>query len=289
LRSTRHVACFGILSANMDKVALQAGSDLDRAARSAALMMLLLVGSMWGLTFSFAKAASEAGIGPLAYGFWQTTGAGSVLLLVCALRRERLRLDRHHLAYCLICGALSLAAPNFILQLVIGHVPAGVAAIIITTIPLVTYPLAMAAKLEVFVARRAIGLILGFMGALVLVVPKASLPEPAMAGSLLCVRKCLCRVAAARISRIAACRRHALGRGILASARRAADPQFPAADHSVQFRRMGRDRTDHGHQSRLDPLLRNHAAGRAGLLQPGRLCGDLERNSLGHGHFRRAP
>jgi drug/metabolite transporter (DMT)-like permease len=166
----------------MDKVALQAGSDLDRAARSAALMMLLLVGSMWGLTFSFAKAASEAGIGPLAYGFWQTTGAGSVLLLVCALRRERLRLDRHHLAYCLICGALSLAAPNFILQLVIGHVPAGVAAIIITTIPLVTYPLAMAAKLEVFVARRAIGLILGFMGALALVVPKASLPEPAMAG-----------------------------------------------------------------------------------------------------------
>jgi len=46
----------------MDKVALQAGSDLDRAARSAALMMLLLVGSMWGLTFSFAKAASEAGL-----------------------------------------------------------------------------------------------------------------------------------------------------------------------------------------------------------------------------------
>ena len=161
---------------------LSEGSHIDRGAQPAALLMLLMVGSMWGLTFSFAKAASEVGIGPLAYGFWQTTGAGSVLLLVCALRREGLRIDGRHLAYCLTCGALCLAVPNFILQLVIGHVPAGVAAIIITTVPLLTYALAMAAKVETFAARRAMGLMLGFVGALVLVLPKASLPEPAMAG-----------------------------------------------------------------------------------------------------------
>ena len=165
----------------MDKP-LSEASRIDHGARSAALPMLLAVGSLWGLTFSFAKAASEAGIGPLAYGFWQTTGAGSVLLLVCALRREGLRLDAPHLTYCLTCGALSLAAPNFILQLVIAHVPAGVAAIVITTVPLLTYALAMAVKLETFAARRVMGLLLGFVGALVLVVPKASLPEPAMAG-----------------------------------------------------------------------------------------------------------
>ena len=136
-----------------------------------------------GLTFSFAKAASEAGIGPLAYGFWQTTGAGSVLLLVCALRRERFRFDRRHLAYCLICGALSLAAPNFILQLVIGHVPAGVAAIIITTDPapdLSTGDGGKARSLRRSARDRTV--MLGFVGALVLVVPKATLPEPAMAG-----------------------------------------------------------------------------------------------------------
>jgi drug/metabolite transporter (DMT)-like permease len=161
---------------------LSEGSRADSGASPMALLMLLTVGSMWGLTFSFAKAASEAGIGPLAYGFWQTTGAGSVLLVICGMRRESLRLDSRHLTYCLTCGALSLAAPNFILQMVIGHVPAGVAAIIITTVPLLTYPMAMVAKLETFAARRAVGLMLGFIGALVLVVPKASLPEPAMAG-----------------------------------------------------------------------------------------------------------
>ena len=146
------------------------------------LLMMLTVGTLWGLTFSFAKAASEAGIGPLAYGFWQTTGAGSVLLVVCLARRERLRLDPRHLAYYLICGFSSLAVPNLILQTVIGHVPAGVTAIVVTTVPLLTYGIAMAARLEIFAPRRALGILAGFFGALVLVVPKASLPEPGMAG-----------------------------------------------------------------------------------------------------------
>ncbi|MDF2765261.1 MAG: Multidrug transporter permease, partial [Rhodospirillales bacterium] len=114
----------------------------------APLLMMLTVGTLWGLTFSFAKAASDAGIGPLAYCFWQTTGAGTVLLLVCVLRREPPRLDRPHLAYYLTCGFLSLAVPNLILQTVIGHVPAGVTAIIVTTVPLLTYAIAMAVKLD---------------------------------------------------------------------------------------------------------------------------------------------
>lgn len=147
-----------------------------------ALLLMLTVGSMWGLTFSFAKAASEAGIEPIAYGFWQTTGAGSVLLLGCLLRRQGLRFDRRHLAYYLTCGFLSLAVPNLILQTVIGHVPAGVAAVIVTTVPLLTYAVAMAAKLETFAGLRAFGLLAGFLGVLVLVVPKASLPQPTMAG-----------------------------------------------------------------------------------------------------------
>jgi drug/metabolite transporter (DMT)-like permease len=151
----------------------------------APLAMMLTVGTLWGLTFSFAKAASDAGIGPLAYGFWQTTGAGTVLLLVCLLRREPVRLDRAHLIYYLVCGFLALAAPNLILQTVIGHVPAGVAAIIVTTVPLVTYAIAMAVKLDRFALRRALGLLAGFLGAMVLVGPQASLPDPAMAGWVL--------------------------------------------------------------------------------------------------------
>jgi drug/metabolite transporter (DMT)-like permease len=156
-----------------------------RGSRLVPLIMMLVLGTLWGLTFSFAKAASDDGIGPLAYGFWQTTGAGLVLLLMCLLRRERLGLDRAHLTYYLICGLLSLAAPNLILQTVIGHVPAGVAAIIITTVPLVTYAIAMAVKLDRFAPRRSVGLLLGFSGALVLIGPSASLPEPAMAGWVL--------------------------------------------------------------------------------------------------------
>jgi drug/metabolite transporter (DMT)-like permease len=155
------------------------------AALLVPLMMMLTVGTLWGLTFSFAKAASDAGIGPLAYGFWQTTGAGTVLLLLCLFRREPLRLSRGHLTYYLATGFLSLAVPNLILQTVIGHVPAGVTAIVVTTVPLLTYAIAMAVKLEAFAVRRSLGLLAGFCGALVLLLPRASLPEPAMAGWVL--------------------------------------------------------------------------------------------------------
>jgi drug/metabolite transporter (DMT)-like permease len=166
----------------------QLSSTATRAAGASLLtplLMMLTVGTLWGLTFSFAKAASEAGIGPLAYTFWQTTGAGSILLLICLFRREPLRLDRAHLAYYLICGFLSLAVPNVILQTVIGHVPAGVTAIIVTTVPLITYAIAMGAKLDRFALRRALGLFVGFLGALVLIGPQSSLPDPAMAGWVL--------------------------------------------------------------------------------------------------------
>jgi drug/metabolite transporter (DMT)-like permease len=158
------------------------GRRSHSASRLAPVLMMLTVGTLWGLTFSFAKAASDAGVTPLAYGFWQTTGAGSVLLLVCLMRRERLRLDRAHLPYYLISGFLSVAMPNVILQTVIGHVPAGVTAIVVTTVPLLTYAMAMAVQLDRFALRRALGLLVGFLGALVLIGPKASLPEPAMAG-----------------------------------------------------------------------------------------------------------
>jgi drug/metabolite transporter (DMT)-like permease len=165
----------------LSPTAIRAGG----ASLLAPLLMMLTVGTLWGLTFSFAKAASDAGIGPLAYCFWQTTGGGTVLLLACVLRREPLRLDRPHLAYYLTCGFLSLTVPNLILQTVIGHVPAGVTAIIVTTVPLLTYAIAMAVKLDRFALRRALGLIVGFVGALVLVGPQASLPDPAMAGWVL--------------------------------------------------------------------------------------------------------
>jgi drug/metabolite transporter (DMT)-like permease len=52
----------------------------------------------------------------------------------------------------------------------------------VTTVPLLTYALALAVRLESFVGVRALGLLAGLLGALVLVVPKASLPDPQMAG-----------------------------------------------------------------------------------------------------------
>ena len=60
--------------------------------------MLLVAGAIiYGAVFTVNKMAAEAGVMPLAYGFWQSFGAGLVLWIILLLKRERLPLSRIHL------------------------------------------------------------------------------------------------------------------------------------------------------------------------------------------------
>ena len=51
------------------------------------------------------------------------------------------------------------------------------AALVITTAPLVTYVLALIVRMEGFDLRRALGIGIGFSGALLLFLPEGSLPD----------------------------------------------------------------------------------------------------------------
>ncbi len=54
-----------------------------------AFLLLLVLGTNWGLAFSLSKFGQLGGIPPLGYVFWQCGGAGVVLLV---LRQPGLRL-----------------------------------------------------------------------------------------------------------------------------------------------------------------------------------------------------
>lgn len=144
------------------------------------LVLLLALGSLWGLSPAFTKFLALEGIPPVGVVFWQTLIAGTGLLVMCRLRGVHIGLSRRHLVFYGVMGAAGVALPNSNMVFVLGHIPAGLMSVIIVTAPVITYVVAVAIRLEIIDPRRAGGVALGFIGAAVLVLPSGSLPSPEM-------------------------------------------------------------------------------------------------------------
>ncbi len=142
--------------------------------------LLLLLGTLWGSTFSISKLAMEAGTPPFGYGFWQMTGAAILLSLTCLLRRQQPRMTRRLAVYCALAGFLGIVIPTVSFYFVVRHVPAGLMAILITTAPMITYLMSLGIKLEKLSPLRLGGLALGLAGVLCILLPRGSLPAPEM-------------------------------------------------------------------------------------------------------------
>ena len=152
---------------------------------AAPLAMLLALGVMWGLAFSFAKIATVAGAHPLGLLTWQSGGAAAIVCAACLARGRLRQLRRGHLRYFAFCGAVGIIAPSGAIYWAAPHVPAGVMAILIALATIITYALALVIRLERFHWLRATGIACGFAAVLLIVGPSASLPEPGMAGWVL--------------------------------------------------------------------------------------------------------
>lgn len=143
--------------------------------------MVVLLGAMWGLAFSLAKISRTNGVPPLGHAFWQASGAGVILLVVCWARGNLPRLSAAHIRYYLFAGLVGFAIPNASMVFTLNYVPAGVMAVLITTVPVLTYILAISFRMERFALVRAVGVGFGLAGAMLILLPSTSLPDPAMA------------------------------------------------------------------------------------------------------------
>lgn len=145
------------------------------------LLLLVLLGSLWGLAPSLAKIGLGGGIPPLGYAFWQSLGAGVILLVVTIMRRAPPPRSLAHLRYYAVCAVIGVAVPSVNMLVVLMHIPVGVASIITTLSPLATFGLSQALGLERADRWRVIGIGLGLCGALMILLPRSSLPSPDMA------------------------------------------------------------------------------------------------------------
>lgn len=139
--------------------------------------ILLFLSALWGATFTLSKVAIAEGVPPLGYALWQVVGAGLVILIVTLVRHEPVALTREHIRFYGVTGLLGVAAPISAMYLTIGHVPAGVMAIVSASVPLFTYSLTRIFCIEPLNRRRVLGIAIGFAGVLLILLPRTSVPS----------------------------------------------------------------------------------------------------------------
>jgi len=144
------------------------------------LLLLLLLGIIWGTGYSIARYATLNGVPPLGYSFWQSLGPALFIGTLAHFGQSKLKVSASHLRYYFICGLTGIVIPNTNMYLAAPHLPAGLLAVIVNTVPVVAFPLALLMRLESFNGLRFIGVLFAIAGVMMIVMPSSSLPSPAM-------------------------------------------------------------------------------------------------------------
>ena len=141
---------------------------------------LLLLGCGWGLTQPLIKVTVTAGYQPFGIVFWQLL-IGAALLGVLRWRQmRRMPFTGSTLAVWLMIATIGTLIPSYTSFRAAFHLPSGIMSIVIATIPMMAFPIALALGNDNFSFRRLGGLCLGLIGVGLIALPEASLPERAM-------------------------------------------------------------------------------------------------------------
>jgi len=158
-------------------------SDTHADTHPTALPYVLLVamGVGWGLAVSTSKIAGTAGGDPIGLALWQVCASGGLLGGITLMRFRPSRPRPSVVFFSLFCGAVGVAFPAFALFSAAVFLPAGVVAIAFASMPLFTYLISAAFRVEPFEARRLLGVIVGLAAMALIIVPNQALPDPEQA------------------------------------------------------------------------------------------------------------
>ncbi|MDP6475241.1 MAG: DMT family transporter [Alphaproteobacteria bacterium] len=162
----------------------RASAPRPRQAGALALTILLVLGLCFGVSFTLNKLAITNGVPVIPFVFWQSAGATLIILAIAAAVRQLPAMTGAHLRIYVVMALLNVAIPYLVLSYVAPKLPASLLPIVLALTPGVIYLMALALGLERFGVMRFAGICIGLVGVLVILLPKASLPEPGMAGWL---------------------------------------------------------------------------------------------------------
>lgn len=142
---------------------------------------MLVIGIIWGATIPLSKIAVSSGHQPFGLIFWQLVIGVIVLGPVLIFRGWRPRLSRELMFYFLVIAVCGTLLPNGTSYLAQQHLPAGILSIVIATVPMFTFALALIARLEQFDFKRMAGILIAFVAMIMIAAPETSLPDSSKA------------------------------------------------------------------------------------------------------------
>ena len=143
-------------------------------------VILVVLGVIWGTGYSIARFAMTNGVPPLGYSYWQSIGPALILSMCVMARKDRLFPSVSRARFYLISGLTAIAIPNTCMYFAAAHLPAGILATVVNTVPIFAYPLALIFNLEKFNWERMLGILIAIIALLLIVAHKTSLPSPDM-------------------------------------------------------------------------------------------------------------
>ncbi len=128
------------------------------------VVVLAVLGVGWGSTQSLGKMAVATGHQPFGLIFWQLAVGAVVLGVVSAVRGRGLVFTREALTFYVVIAVIGTIIPNATFYAAVVHLPAGIMSILISTVPLLAFPMALTLGLDRFSVGRLSGLLLGLLG-----------------------------------------------------------------------------------------------------------------------------
>lgn len=144
--------------------------------RALPFVALIAIGATWGAGQPLARIAVSDGYRPLGILVWQQCVIAAMLGATTLLRGRRLPWDRGALGLYLVIALIGSVLPGLASYSAAVHLPAGVLSILLSAVPMLAFPLALALGIDSFRWRRFAGLALGLAGVLLLVLPREGLP-----------------------------------------------------------------------------------------------------------------
>ena len=190
-------------------------SDLRQSRLLLPTVLLLLGGIAYGSLFTANKIAIDAGFPFLAYAFWQALFAGTVLLVLSAIVSKPPSLGRENLRVFALVAVFGFLGPLLVVTFVADKLPPAVLTLCAALIPATTYVLTLALRLDRLRWLSVAGVLLGFGGILIIVIPTGSLPD---AGAWVWVLFSLLMPLAAAVNNVAGARFSPVGVSALALA-----------------------------------------------------------------------
>lgn len=142
-------------------------------------LFLIIMGAGWGFTQPMSKIAVSEGYQHFGLIFWQTAIGVALMGMVSLVRRKGLPLGIPQLRVYLIIAVIGTVIPNSATFQAAIHLPSGILSMLLSMVPIFAFPIAIMLGNDRFEFRRLGGLILGFVGVAMIVLPSASLPEVA--------------------------------------------------------------------------------------------------------------